>query len=403
MENKSRSVSDSSGESGVGRVLPRSPSQKALNVLHFLFGFIAWSVRWTAALVFFIAVMVGVAWYVFNQASMSGTPVVVPDVTGLAVTDAANLLADTGLEMGTQRRMTNDAVPQYHVIVQRPRAGEVVRAGRKVNLIVSEGVQTKPAPGFLGKVLKDAQTEIESTQFIMGSVARIPDARPVDTILAQDPPPLVPIQRGTEIHFLVSGGPKSEVVRMPAIVGKKLDEAQLALANLNVTVVPIKTDRPDAEPDIVLSQNPEAGTELTDGQEVSFEIKLAENSYLPTAQRRVSGQFQVPDLGRDVAVRVEMVDESGTPKLYYPGPNDAPVLPSRTIIKFNDIKYGNELTIRFYVDGALHTSYYYQGDATQPLVTTNSGTAAAPAPGTPDSRVRMEELEPTPDARFPNQ
>ncbi len=340
--------------------------------------------------------MVAVAWYVFNQAALGGISVTVPDVTGLPVTSAANVLAEVGLDMGTQRRVKNDAVPEFHVIVQRPRAGTVVRSGRKVSLTVSEGEYAVAAPGYLGKQLKDARAEIDSTQFMMGSVARVPDSRPADTILAQDPPPLTLIGRGSEIHFLVSGGPISEVVRMPAIVGKSLDEAQLALANLNVTIVPIKVDRLGADYDVVLAQFPEPGITLTDGQEVSFEIRLSASSYLPNARRRVSGQYVVPDYGRRVAVRVEMVDETGSPKLYYPGPADyvdgrPPLLPPGTLVKFNDIKYTSDLTIRFYVEGVLHTTYYYQGDVTQPLMTTNS--AAAPI-AVPDGLVQMEELEP---------
>jgi len=346
---------------------------------------------------FFVAVMMLVALYVFNQASMGGTPVLVPDVTGLPVTSAANVLTEAGLAMGTQRRVKNDAVPEYHVIVQRPRAGEVVRAGRKVSLTVSEGEYSVQAPGFLGKPLKDARAELDATQFMIGSVARIPDARPADTILAQDPPPLTLIGRGTEIHFLVSGGPVTEVVRMPVLVGKSLDEAQLALANLNVVTVPIKVDRLGAEYDVVLSQNPEPGTTLTDGQEVSFEIRLGANAYLPNVRRQVSGQYTVPNYDRSVAVRVEMVDEQGSPKLYYPGPADyvdgrPPLLAPGTIVKFNDIKYTSELTIRFYIEGALHTTYYYQGDVTQPLITHNS-VSTAPLDRAGDL-VEMEELEP---------
>ncbi len=343
--------------------------------------------------------MIAVAWYVFNQAAMGGTPVLVPDVTGRPVTSAANLLADAGLEMGTQRRMKNDSVPEYHVIVQRPRAGEVVRAGRKVNLTVSEGEYSMPAPAYLGKSLKDARAEIESTQFMLGSIARVPDARPADTILAQDPPPLTLTGRGNEIHFLVSGGPVTEVVRMPALVGKSLDEAQLSLVNLNVVTVPIKVDRPGVEYDVVLAQFPEPGTTLTGGQEVSFEVRLGASSYLPNARRTVSGQYTVPDYGHPVAVRVEMLDEQGIPKLHYPGPSDSPVLVAGTVLTFNN-KYANELTIRFYVEGVLHTTYYYQGDVTQPLITTNP--SAQPA-GAPDSLVHMEELEPDEpaDARNP--
>jgi beta-lactam-binding protein with PASTA domain len=340
--------------------------------------------------------MAAVAFYVFNQAAAGGSYVIVPDVTGLPVTTAANVLSEAGLEEGKKQQKQNDRVPEYHVIVQRPRANEVVRAGRKVSLTISAGKETEPAPGFIGKKLTEARTELESTRFIAGSVARIPNPLPADTVLAQDPPPLRPIGIGGEIHLLVSDGPVSKVLYMPVLVGKSLEEAQLALANLNVTVSPFRVDRPGADYDIVLAQSPEPGTQLNEGERVTFDVRTRSTSDLPNARRRAAGQFTVPDLGRPVAVRVEVVDEQGLPHLHYPRPENytdgrPPLLVANTLVRFSDIEYASELTIRFYVDGTLHTTYYYEGDVSQPLVTTAGG---APPPPPSDTIVHMEELEP---------
>lgn len=350
-------------------------------------------------MVFLVAVMAGVAFYVFNQAAAGGGYVTVPDVAGLPVTRAANILAEVGLDLGDQHQVRNDRVPEYHVIVQQPRSGEVVRAGRKVNLTISQGRQFETAPGFLGKKLADALTEIESTRLVAGSVARIPDSRPADTILSQDPAPNEPVPVGGEIHLLVSSGPAKQALMMPSLVGKSMEEAQLILANLDVQAEPFNVDRPGAEYEVVLAQDPEPGTLLSDGQRVSFDVRLRATSYLPNAKRRVIAEWTVPDYGRPVAVKVESSQDNGNFVLRYPTSKDyvdgrpQPLL-AGTLLRVN-LEYVNEITVRFYVENALHTTYYYQGEVTQPLITHH--TAFDPAPPQPvvrDELVEMEELEP---------
>lgn len=313
------------------------------------------------------------AWYVFNQAVAGGTYVMVPDVTGLPVTRAANVLAEAGLELGSQRQVANERVPEYHVIVQRPSPNQVVRTGRHVSLTISAGRQFETAPGFMGKPLKEALSELETTRLRAGSVARIPHSLPADTVLAQDPEPLSPIPVGGEVHLLVSDGPGLQPMIMPSLVGKSLEDAQMLLANLDVAVVPYRVDRAGAEYETVLAQSPEPGSRLYDGQQVTFDIRLLPSSYLPNARRKVTVSYTVPNTGEPVAVRVEAIDQTGERERLYPRPSDfvdgrPPRLAPGTGIKFTDIAFRNELTVEFFIDGTLHKSYYYEGDA-DPIVT----------------------------------
>lgn len=362
--------------------------------------------RWTAATVFFVGVMALAGWYVFNQAVQGGSYVLVPDVTGLPVTRAANVLAEAGLELGTQRQVQNDRIPEYHVIVQRPSANRVVRAGRKVSLTISAGTQFETAPGFIGKPLGDALKELESTRLRAGSVARIPNSLPADTVLAQDPEPRSPIAVGGEIHLLVSDGPGRQPFIMPSLVGKSLEDAQILLANLDVNVVPYKVNRPGEEYDTVLSQSPEPGSRLYTGQEVTFDVRLMPSSYLPNARRKVTVRYTVPDTGRPVAVRAETIDQHGNRTLLYPRTTDfvdgrPPRLDPGTTITFTDIAFTSELTVEFFTDGMLQSSYYYEGDA-EPIVTTHDFRSGVPTIG--GGAIQEEDLgaaRPRPFTRRP--
>ena len=401
VEDGQGTVQDTSGPEPHGRVLPGTASQGFLSALSFTFRFLGWCVRWSFAALLFLSVMGISAYFVFNQAVKSDGIVLVPDVTGLPIMAAANILSEAGLELGTQKQIMNDRVPEYHVIVQRPSANRVVRLGRKVSLSVSAGREYVNAPNLIGKNLEDALQQFEGTRLRPGSVARLANDAPADTVLAQDPEARAPISSGSEIHLLVSDGPKAKPIFMPDILGKSMEEAQLLLASLDVSVVPYKVNHTGEEYEVVLAQAPEPGTLLQKGEEVSFDVRLLPSSFLPNARRLVEVRYTVPPRSAPVLIRVELIDQQGQSTLLYPMPKHyvdgrPPRLPSGYTITIPAIAFYNEATVDFFIEGALHTSYYFVGDA-DPVITVNKLAA-----DTDEERlVEQQELE-KPRSRFPN-
>lgn len=313
---------------------------------------------------FFIAIMAGVAYYVFTQAVQGGELVTVPDVTGMSITQASNVLTQSGLVLGSQRQVINENVPQYHVIHQSRSANNVVRTGRKVNLTISQGREFVEAPRWIGKSLDDARSEIDSSRFLSGSIARVHNKAPRDTVLAQDPAPAIQISHSREIHLLVSDGPKTRTVIMPDLVDKSLEEAQLILSTMDVQAIPYTIKRIGEEYEVVLDQFPPPGTVLVKGQEVTFDIRLRPTSFLPNARRKVLISYVVPFAEREVEVRVEKLDESGRRTIIYPQISDyinnqpPRIIPGSTMT-FSTIAFTNEATVEFYIDRRLHRSYFF--------------------------------------------
>jgi len=162
-----------------------------------------------------MGVMALSAYYVFTQAVKGSTYVTVPDVTGLPITQAANLLVESGLEMGAQKHVVNAQVPEYHVIFQRPTPNTVLRTGRKVLLTISAGKEYESAPSLIGKNIESALSQLQSTRLLAGAISRMPHNAPRDTIIAQEPAPDWKMRSGGEVHLLVSNGPGSVPVLMP--------------------------------------------------------------------------------------------------------------------------------------------------------------------------------------------
>jgi beta-lactam-binding protein with PASTA domain len=356
----------------VGRVLLDAVSKALVDTGIFTLRFAAWCFRWSVAALVFLALMAGAAYYVFNQAVEGGGYVIVPDVTGMPVTKASTILGQAGLELGVQRQVVSDRIPEYHVLLQRPTANRSVRMGRKVNLTISAGRESESVPGVVGKTLEAALKELETTRFAAGSIARIHRDAPENLVLGQDPAAGADAAVGSEIHLLISDGPEQKQTFMPDLVGKSIEETQILLAGMDVQAVPFSVDREGTNYETVLAQSPPPGTLLSPGQQVTFDVRLLPTTFLPNARRKISLTYTVPDVSEEVQVRVEVADQAGRKEPLYPLPADfvnglPPRHPPGTQITFQ-IAFLNEATVEFYANGELHQSYYFEGSA-EPVVT----------------------------------
>jgi PASTA domain len=66
-------------------------------------------------------------------------PPLVPVVVGATQAEATERLRDAGLPPATIRRVRNGRVPDGHAIGTRPAAGETLRPGERVTLVISTG------------------------------------------------------------------------------------------------------------------------------------------------------------------------------------------------------------------------------------------------------------------------
>jgi serine/threonine-protein kinase len=339
----------------------------------FLFLFVWWLVRWSAATVLMLAVMAGAGYYVLNEALRGGSHIEIPDVTNRPITEAYYLLAAKGLESGEQKMVADERVPKYYVINQRPAAGKIVRTGRRVFLTVSAGSQALAPPNLVGKTLDKAEEEVRRSDFSLGTVARLPHDTPRDTVLAQDPMPTNLIPDGARINLLVSDGQPVRAFIMPDIQGKPVDEAMALLAPLNVKPVPNPLNLPDQPPDVVLDQVPLPGTIVQEGDRVIYGVNPSGQVNLPDAQRWTKEiAYVVPNSWFEREVRIDTIDRNGARKIMFPLEKHyvdgaPPRFSSGYTIYIPQIAYIDKVTIEIYLDGQLVQSYTFEGDG-EPLI-----------------------------------
>lgn len=324
--------------------------------------------RWSAALVIFVAVMGGAGYYVYSEVLRGGSHVEVPDVTMRPITEASFLLAEAQLEVGKQKEIVDERIPKYYVIMQRPAAGRVVRTGRKVFLTVSAGRELLTPPDLIGKMLANAEDELKRSPFELGTVPRIPHSSPRDTVLAQDPAPARLVSSNTRISLLVSEGRPTPAFIMPDLVGNPVQAVLQALAPLGVKPIPQRVDMPGQRYDVVLDQQPPAGTLIREGDRVIYSVMPSGFVTLPDAQHSSEKiVYTVPSSWFEREVRVDTIDRNDARATYFPLERhyvngQPPRFSSGYQIVVPPFKFIDHMTVEIYLDGQLAQSYLFEGD-----------------------------------------
>lgn len=204
----------------------------------------------------------------------------VPDIANLELVDALIELQDRGLYPLVQLRYHSDPTLKGYVISQDPEAGAVVRAGRRINLIVSQGAVIEEVADYRGRQLQEVQTEIQAMgadgaeMLAIDAVSYVFDEAAVGTIIEQSPAPGSEIVGRTDLDLVVSRGPDVERVSLPTFLGLDWRDAVQILSRDSVPFVFETEDQPTiGQEGVVVSQRPEAGTEVVPDSPVLLTIR----------------------------------------------------------------------------------------------------------------------------------
>jgi eukaryotic-like serine/threonine-protein kinase len=149
----------------------------------------------------------------------------VPDLTGKDIVTALENITQQGLQLKVDRREPNPA-QRDSVISQSPAAGNGIKKGRQVHVIVSQGPSDTQVPKLIGEPFRKADIMIRQAGFIPGAVSRVSsESADRDTVIAQDPSVGSQLDKGGTISVLVSSGKKAETFVMPRLAGTRAQEA----------------------------------------------------------------------------------------------------------------------------------------------------------------------------------
>lgn len=183
--------------------------------------------------------------------------VVVPDVRGMMVNDAATVLYERGLQA------TLDAVPSPlaagEVIDVRPSVGHQLRAGRDVTLryaLPAAQMTPQNVPELRGLTVAEARARLQVAGLELGRRLEIHATIQAGTIIAQANSAQASLPQGSDIDVLVSLGPAPAMTVLPDVRGLAEEDARaIALAAGITTPLVIDYQQAGRAAGTVLEQN----------------------------------------------------------------------------------------------------------------------------------------------------
>ena len=257
----------------------------------------------------------------------------VPNVQGQELTAALLELQVKELYPRLNLRFTQSSADKGLVLEQSPPPGTIVKAGRRVQLVVSQGVMINTVESFLGRNVDDVRMDLQA----MVSAQGIPvpqlitlkeplmyeySSEPAGTILQQKPEPGSEISGPTMLELVVSRGAENTMVRLPNLVGLRMEDALEQIGRTGIDFeFSLRMLRAGEKPETVVSQHPAADSLVAVDARVALSLAVPEK----IKENEVFGLFR-HDMAKNpypLLVRLESIQPSGERKqllsVQYPG------------------------------------------------------------------------------------
>ncbi|MDR1430290.1 MAG: PASTA domain-containing protein [Spirochaetaceae bacterium] len=233
--------------------------------------YVAGHARLFISLVVGVIVLVGfAALMVFFIAVKGAEETMVPDIRGKELTEALLELQVKELYPRIQLRYSQSSRDRGTILEQEPLGGTIVKAGRRVRLVVSQGVILDRVEDFLGRNIDDVRMELQALAASGDSGAGGPlitireplmyeySQEEAGIILQQDPLPGTDISGPTALALVISRGPERSMIKVPDLVGLPLEAALEQLRSVQAAFAfSIRETRAGERPESVVAQSPE--------------------------------------------------------------------------------------------------------------------------------------------------
>jgi serine/threonine-protein kinase len=191
----------------------------------------------------------------------------VPSVTGLTVNQALEELAKSNYAPSVEYEYAT--VSPGVVIAQSPDGGILAPSGQQVTLVVSKGLKLVELPNVVGMSGADAIDKIKGLNLRIGTITEIQTGDRF-MVKSQDPTQGTLMVEGDVVNITV-GIPK--LVRVPPLIGLRLDDAKSAIQSSGLTLGQItRTATTSTQLEIVKGQSPRSGVYRYQGTAVDLQV-----------------------------------------------------------------------------------------------------------------------------------
>lgn len=273
---------------------------------------------------------------IFFQFYLERSNVTLPDFRQQNLVEVVNSASRLGLQVEVKKLEYDPQWPMNTVVHQDPLPGNQLKKGGRVWLVVSTGGTTTQGelssggisvvPDLRGKKLEEVEAILRENGLELGRVVEASHDRiPQGCVISQNPPPQSRIARGEKVNLLVSKGNESareqKVVTVPDLIGLKLEEAKVLLAQEGLGVGTLEEIMVgERRGGMVIDQDPLPGREIAVGQKVNLRISKSSQevggSQIAPGTKELRLRFVLPDSRVPMMVKIVVSDELGERVVY---------------------------------------------------------------------------------------
>jgi serine/threonine-protein kinase len=201
-----------------------------------------------------------------NLVVSTGAPKVdVPDVEGMAFSEAEAALKEKGFEVEKESKESTETPDT--VLSQDPAGGQKREKGSTVTLTVARETSQVTVPSLLGLSPADAEKRLSEKGLVLGTQTQEEStAQAEGTIFEQNFAPGTDVDRGSTVNVKIAKAPAEEKLAMPKVTQMPVGQAKQILAQHG-----LQLDRVEGSGDdnaMVVASNPPEGQEVKKGDKV---------------------------------------------------------------------------------------------------------------------------------------
>ncbi len=226
------------------------------------------------------AVFALVSYFAFSQFVRRGVTST-PELFGLSEDDAEALLADQGLRLEWSEERFDEQMPAGHVLIQRPRAGTLVKRGVTVTVIMSLGPQRIEVPTVVGTAFQAAQVTLAAAGLNVGRAINVfSEQGAPGIVVAQEPAGGARAERDASIDLFLALENRSETFVMPDLVDQDYEQVRKYFEQRGFRLGRVSYETYPVAPGTVLRQYPLAGHPLHRGDVIALGVVAPEEPTL---------------------------------------------------------------------------------------------------------------------------
>jgi beta-lactam-binding protein with PASTA domain len=216
--------------------------------------------------------------FVFIPIEIQAKGPVVPNVVGKKVSEAGKILTNSGFTIVKVNYLNTDKKElDQQVISQAPLGGQAASSPTQTITLQAYRYQAPPelvaVPGVIGMTLPAAAESIAKAGLKSDVKYKTPaEMSQLGTIAEQTPAPQQKVPKNSKVTLTVYRYAEQDMVAVPALVGKKTEEANQILKNAGLGYdYNAWETTPDKDKDMkVVSQDPLAGKKVPKGWKVKM-------------------------------------------------------------------------------------------------------------------------------------